>query len=183
NRSVSASRPRPTKASALSAEERLSPPWRSRVFSRSSRDSRWNQEGGWCRRFLVTSPQRARRFSPATVHARQHNEAVQISSQPHGRDALPRDPAWHVSKLVFGFFHGRSRVYSGYGICSRLWTCHAGSRGSASLPWGYTLYLIPYANACVQRRTRGSASHADGQSHLHRADIKPGSGYLTPLTA
>jgi hypothetical protein len=54
----------------------------------------------------------------------------------HGRDALLRDPAWHVSKLVFGFSHGRSRVYSGYGISSRLWTWHAGSRGSASLPWG-----------------------------------------------
>jgi hypothetical protein len=26
-------------------------------------------------------------------------------------DALPCDPAWHVSKLVFGFSHGRSCVY------------------------------------------------------------------------
>ena len=29
-------------------------------------------------------------------------EAVQISSHCYGRDALPRDPAWHVSNLVFG---------------------------------------------------------------------------------
>ena len=35
-------------------------------------------------------------------------EAVQMSSHRYGgRDALPRDPAWHVSKLVFGFSHGR----------------------------------------------------------------------------
>ena len=43
-------------------------------------------------------------------------EAVQISSHRYGRDALqdalPRDPAWRVSKLVFGFSHGRSRVSS-----------------------------------------------------------------------
>jgi len=31
------------------------------------------------------------------------------------------------------FSNGRSRVYRRYGICSRLWTCYAGSRGSASL--------------------------------------------------
>ena len=36
-------------------------------------------------------------------------EAVQISSHRYGRDALPRDPAWHVSKVVFGFSRGRSR--------------------------------------------------------------------------
>jgi hypothetical protein len=81
-------------------------------------------------------------FRPAAAHARQHKEAVQISSHRYGRDALPRDPAWHVSKVVFGFSRGRSRMYSRYGICSRLWTCHAGSRGSASLPWGLTLYLM-----------------------------------------
>src|SRR5580704_11871100 len=59
-------------------------------------------------------------------------------------------------KLLFGFSHGRSRVQSGYGVCSRLWTCHAGSCGSASLQWGPD--LIPYVDAHRQRRTRGSAS-------------------------
>jgi hypothetical protein len=37
-------------------------------------------------------------------------EDERISAQRYGRDALPRDPAWQVSKLVFGFSHGRSRV-------------------------------------------------------------------------
>ena len=44
-------------------------------------------------------------------------------------DALPRDPAWHVSKLVSGFSHGRPCVYREWHLFE---TCHAGSRGSAS---------------------------------------------------
>jgi hypothetical protein len=80
-------------------------------------------------------------------------EDERISAQRHGRDALPRDPAWHVSKLVFGFSHGRSRLYSGHGVCSRLWACHAGSRGSAPLPWGPD--LIPYVDADGRPPMRG----------------------------
>jgi hypothetical protein len=57
------------------------------------------------------------RRPPMRVNIR---EDVQISSRRYGRDALPRDPAWHVSMLVFGFSHGRSRVSSGYGFYSRL---------------------------------------------------------------
>src|SRR5271165_3223867 len=56
-----------------------------------------------------------------------------------------------------GFSHGRSRAYSGYGICSRLWTCHAGSRGSASLPWKSTQPSGPRPVGCFSfRRPRDS---------------------------
>ena len=34
-----------------------------------------------------------------------------LGQDRYGRDALPRDPAWHVSKLVSGFSDGRSCVY------------------------------------------------------------------------
>src|SRR5271166_3246920 len=40
------------------------------------------------------------RWSPMRVNIK---EAVHISSHRYGRDTLQRDPAWHVSKLVFGF--------------------------------------------------------------------------------
>src|SRR5271169_759056 len=64
--------------------------------------------------------------------------SVRWGLPPHGwcalsgarRDALPRDPAWHVSELLFGFSHGLSPVYRVFAL--RTW--HAGSRWSASLP-------------------------------------------------
>ena len=51
-------------------------------------------------RMAETAKDASRHAAPMRVSIR---EAVQISSHRYGRDALLRDPAWHASKVVFGF--------------------------------------------------------------------------------
>jgi hypothetical protein len=52
-------------------------------------------------------------------------EDERISAQRYGRDALPRDPAWQVSRDQLG---GTGQILP----LHVFWTCHAGSRRSAS---------------------------------------------------
>ena len=58
-------------------------------------------------------------------------------------NALPRDPAWHVIKARFRLLPlPLTRFTADMASVSRLWTCHAGSRGSASLGLGRDLHGI-----------------------------------------
>jgi hypothetical protein len=59
---------------------------------------------------------------------------ISIRSSPHGRDALPRDPAWHVHKREQVPYPLYTRERPGEKPKTSFETCHAGSRGSASLP-------------------------------------------------
>ena len=89
---------------------------------------------------------------------------------PLGRDVLPRNSAWHASKVVFGFARGRSRVYSRYGILFAF--MDVPRRIARERVPTMAIDIIPYVDAHVQRRTRGSASLACGAArsyHLYGA--------------
>ena len=69
--------------------------------------------------------------APAPI--RRWHAAGTRSAIARGRDALPRDPAWHVSEAYFRFLPASWRTVGFRPFLASL-ECHPGSRGSASLP-------------------------------------------------
>ena len=83
---------------------------------------------------------RARSQKPlkeAWRHAAPMRVNIRNKVWPHGRDALPRDPAWHVHKREQTPYPLYTRERPWEKPKTSFETCHAGSRGSAS--WSASL--------------------------------------------
>ncbi len=101
----------------------------------------------------------------ATARSQKQKEACRLAAPMrvnirckvyrHGRDALPRDPAWHVHKReqmpYLLYTRGRPRAKPK----TTFEACHAGLRGSTSLSGGKRFARLPLCCAhgrCMSRR-------------------------------
>jgi hypothetical protein len=88
----------------------------------------------------------------ASRHATPMRVNIRYKVYPHGRDALPRDPACHVHKREEMPYPLYTRERPWEKPKTSFETCHAGSRRSASLPCHTLRKRVEMCHAGSRRR-------------------------------